>query len=511
MKTASNNSSSNVVSINPYTHSYVTTTSNVLKESSTITYDKGQYVISYLNAKHYISAKILLSINIEDEDLEDAINNKAYDELALDQAVEYEIRFVELYNHTDEENRHFYVFVVNPENIRESFNDVEKEIRYIDTIIPNALLFKSLYTKEILDDTKNNIFIYLQEDDASITFYKDGEFIYNKSIKFSYKIIHEKFCELYGEAISYKDFINFLTSSTLKKSKSKYKEHIFTIYRELFINLNEIITYVKRAFELPEIDRLYIDSSINTPTKLHELAEVELDIYASEFDFHYGFKKSNSFIESMQILLHLYTKIDEDERYDVNFTLYTRPPKLTKRPSGKVLLLIAASLIIGFAYPISYWILSSTQDIQEEALQKDYNKVHKEKLLREKSLETILKNEKRSSSVLQKEKHNYKDKQGTLIKIHDVKVNYPMKAKIIASFTRDFNLYDVKVKAMSYNEEENEKKFNLYLIANHDEDITNLVKHLTKKYKDRYKFSLKKIYLERTSQKYFTELKVTII
>ena len=511
MNKESNSTASSVISVNPYQNSFVRPVANVLQKSSSIEYDKNQYLIAYLSSKEYIDAKISLSINIPDEDLEDALYNKAYDELGLDQAVEYMIRFIEIESELDAENRYFYLFVVDPNDIKATFENIEKKVHYIDMIIPNALLYKPLYTKEILATDKTDIFIYLEEDDSSITFYKDGEFVYTKSLPFSYKQIHEKFCELYGESIPYNDFLNFLTATTLKDSKSKYKKDLFAIFKEFFTRLNEIITYVKRAYALENIDHLYIDSAINTPTKLHELAEVELELYASDFDFFYGFKKDVTFIEPMHALMQLHTKMDEDQRYNINFTLYERPPKLVKRSSGKIILVVLLALLVAFAYPVFNWIVSSTHKIQEDKLQSEYNTLHKNKKEREDKLNSLYQQKKEVTSLLNEEKKEYNEKKATLIKIHDVKANYPMKAKIIASFTRYFNLYDVEAKAISYDEEKDEKSFNLYLVAQSDKDITKLVKHLTQDFKAEYKFSLEKIYLEKNSHKYFTELQVTII
>lgn len=59
----------------------------------------------------------------------------------------------------------------------------------------------------------------------------------------------------------------------------------------------------------------------------------------------------------------------------------------------------------------------------------------------------------------------YKQKQDTLIQVHEKKVNYPMKSKIMADFTRSFNQYRVQLKSISYNEDTNNTK-NIHLWIN---------------------------------------------
>jgi len=229
MDKSTQHSFSSVISINPYNNTYFSGTSDVLNEALSPSYIKNQFVLSFLNTHSFINAKIEISKNIPQEDLTDAIFNKVYDELALDQAVEYQIQFIETFNTLDLENRYFNVFIVDPL-----------------IIIPSPLLLKSLYTKNLIQNSGVHCFIYIQENDAFVTIYHDKEFVYAKSIKFSLKQMHERFCELYGERVEYQDFINFISTQNLKETQSNYKSFIIKLYKELFANINDILTYLKR-------------------------------------------------------------------------------------------------------------------------------------------------------------------------------------------------------------------------------------------------------------------------
>jgi hypothetical protein len=502
--------SSNVLSVNLSKNSYVTNVSNVLQESSIVSYDKKQFSISYLNTQHFLNSQLEISANIPEEDLEDAIYNKAYDELALDQAIEYQINFIELFNVNKEGVRKFQIFVVDPRTVERLSLKTVKKINYIDILIPTPLLLRSLYEREIIQSNATECFVYLQEDDAFLAVYNNQEYVYSISLKYSLKYMHDKFCESYGEAIEYSDFVYFISTKNLKKSETPYKEHLIKIYKELFANVNEILTYVKRAFELNEIETVYVGSSFQMVTKLYEIAEVELNIRSNDFDFNYGYRKSTTYIEPLHSLMHLYVSLPQEAKYECNFSNNPRPPKFQKRISGKLILAVAASLVIAFAYPVTNWILSSAQDVQKNSLEDEYSKVHNDKIQIEESLKKIETDKLKANTLLKAEKDAYYDKKSTLVKIHDVKVNYPMKAKIITLLSEDLNRYDVKLEALSYKEYVSDKNFNLYLVADRDEDITNLVKHLTQKYSDKFLFSLEKIYLEKESGKYFTELKIEI-
>ncbi|MDX1295241.1 MAG: hypothetical protein R3302_03175, partial [Sulfurimonadaceae bacterium] len=78
---------SSVLSINPYNESYYKGVSNRLTPEESPAYAKDQFAISFLNTKSFITATVDISKNIPEEDVYDALENKVYEELALDMAV----------------------------------------------------------------------------------------------------------------------------------------------------------------------------------------------------------------------------------------------------------------------------------------------------------------------------------------------------------------------------------------------------------------------------------------
>ena len=55
---------SSVLSINPYKNTYVNGVSSFLSETTSPTFSKDQYTISYLNTKGFINSSIAISKNI---------------------------------------------------------------------------------------------------------------------------------------------------------------------------------------------------------------------------------------------------------------------------------------------------------------------------------------------------------------------------------------------------------------------------------------------------------------
>jgi len=502
---------SSVLSVNPYKKSYYSGVASFVSESTSPSFSKEQFAISYLNTNGFITSLIAISKNIPDEDLFDAINSKVYDDLGLDQAVEYSLQYVESFNNLDEDNRYFHVFIVDPLSLTQVFENTIENIKYLDVIIPAPLLIKSLYTKDLISYTGTHCFIYFQENDAFVTIYGDGEFIYTKSIKYSFIDMHDRFCELYGERIDYDKFLNFFTTHNLKDTQSDYKIFFIKLYKELFANVNDILTYAKRAFDIEKFDQIYIGSQVDTKTKLYEMLEVELNIKTVEFEFDYGFEGTGEFVDQLHSLMHLYTTLPSDEKYIANFSPYHRPPKFTQRESGKLILVMAASFILAFAYPVTYWGLTYAQDLQKELLQKNYKDLHIQRTTREATIKNRQADKTKSIKLLAREKEEYINKKNTLIKIHDVKVNYPMKAKLLAMFTKDFNTYGVHLQSATYSQDSISKQLHFSLIATKDKKITKLLEHLTKIYDGKFKFSLELISYDYEEKRYLSELKVVIL
>jgi len=502
---------SNIVSINPYSDLYFKSTSNFLIQINSPSYNKESFYISYLNTKSFITAKIDISKNILEEDLEDTIISKIYDELALDQTIIYQINFIELANENDDKNRYFHIFVIDSSILDEIYKSTIKKIKYIDVIIPSPLLLKSLYVKNIIKSSGVHCFIYFQESEAFVTIYDKKEFVYTKSINYSITDIYERFCELYGEKVNYDDFKDFLLTEDLKSTKSDYKKNIIKLYKEILVNINEILTYVKRAYEIETIEHLYIGTQIPIKIKLNEIAEFEMDIECSDFSFDYGFDNNQNDVSQLHYLMHIYASLDSNERYDCNFTTFPRPPKFIKRDSGKFLLFIFISFIIAAIYPIFYLGLSYSKVFEYNLLESEYTKLH----IKKNDIEIAIKAKESNKNIiyhlLKKEEDNYNDKKNTLIKIEEIKVNYPMKAKILSVLVEDLGKFNVNLESLSYAEDEKNKYFIFNLVSLNNKNITNLIKYITKKYNGKYDFSTQNIVYKDNYGKYFSDLKVTIL
>ncbi len=502
---------SSSISINPYNHTAYKSMGTTLSFAQTLQYEKSQYAVSFLNTKSFITALIGISKNIPEADILDALENKVYDELALDMAVEYKIQYIEAPNVVEENDQFYHVFIVDPLTLEEDFKQSVEAIKYIDYIVPLPLIFKTLYHREIIEDTGLHVFIYFQENDASLTIYDDQQFIYTKSLKFSFKEMHERFVELLGEQIGYEQFITFVCDEGLSVSNPEYQRYLIKLFGELFLHINDVLTYAKRAFEIERIDEVYIGTQFGHINGLDEYAQTYLALSSKPFDFDYGLNFEGEKPDQIHILLHQYAQLPEDERYLCNFTEYHRPPPFVKRQSGKIIMLTAASLVGAMLYPVTYWSLTYIEDMHHAMLSDEYRELHNTKVTREATINLKMADQKKYQALLDEEVNQYHKSEVTLNKIRDIKINYPMKAKILAFFTKDFNLYDIKIDTVHYSEaSEGVKEFAFTLVAKKDKQLTDLLKYLATNRASKYSFRMDTITYNDESKLYSSELKAVL-
>ncbi|MFA5216498.1 hypothetical protein [Sulfuricurvum sp.] len=502
---------STIVSANPYKGDYYVGTFNTITQSTSPSFSKEQYAISFLNTKGFISTLIGISKNVPDDDVYDALENKVYEELALDMAVEYHIRYIEAIHKSTEGDRYFHVFVVDPLTLEQEFAQNITAIKYIDQIIPVPLLLKSLYVKELIESSDIHCFIYFQENDAFFSIYNEQEFIYAKSLKYSLKQMHERFCELLGEQIDLANFEDILATEGLNTQNSEYQKNLIKLFGEIFLHVNDVMTYAKRAFDIKKFDQIFIGTGTGNVIGLDEYAQTYLGLKATPFDFNYGFNTNGVNVDQIHQLMHLYGRLESNERYECNFTIFHRPPPFAKRDSGKLILVTAAALAGALLYPGTYWGLSYIEEFHHAVLTKEYEQVHIEKTTREATINLKIANKNAAQTLLDEQKSSYKQKQDTLIQVHDKKVKYPMKAKIMADFTRSFNQYHVQLKTAGYSEDVNNSKMFIFgLTSSKTQDITALLKHLTDIKRDQYNFSLEMISYNDDEKSYRSELKAVL-
>jgi len=473
-KSSSESTVKNVVTLNAYTERSYAFKNDLFKPLDKLTYNTSNFITSYVNNKDIITTTVHLSRSIPEEDIADILDIKAYEELGLDQANTYIISSIEVESAGEE--REYHIFVAEPESLDTLYLPIKEQTKYIDLIVPAPLLYKSLYTKEILQDNATHCFVYFTQNDAFVTIYSNGQYLYSKSIEYSLEQIYDKYCESIGEKVDEKEFYTILESEGLKTTNNDYQQNFMKIFAEVFITINDIIIYAKRAFNLDTIDQMFIGSEKGPIIGLDDYSQNYLGLHSSDFNFNYHVTNEEWYTDQLQYLM-LLSSFDymEDESSLVNLTMYPRAPSFVNRASGQFIISTFAAVSLSLAYPLVYLVGSYVNDAKIYALTMENNKLTTEankykKILNEKKTQIKGLDEKIKALSI-----TYDGKAKTLTSIYDKKVNYRLKSGIFHTIAEELNQFEVNVDRLK---SENDTLW-LSLVSTDDRKFTEVIKYMS--------------------------------
>jgi len=473
-KSSSESTVKNVVTLNAYTEKSYAFKNDLFKPLDKLTYNTSNFITSYVNNKDIITTTVHLSRSIPEEDIADILDIKAYEELGLDQANTYIISSIEVESAGEE--REYHIFVAEPESLDELYLPIKEQTKYIDLIVPAPLLYKSLYNKEILQDNATHCFVYFTQNDAFVTLYTNGQYLYSKSIEYSLEQIYDKYCESIGEKIDEKEFYTILESEGLKTTNSDYQQNFMKIFAEVFITINDIIIYAKRAFNLDTIDQMFIGSEKGPVIGLDDYSQNYLGLNSSDFNFNYHVSNEEWYTDQLQYLM-LLSSFDymEDESSLVNVTMYPRAPSFVNRASGQFIISTFAAVSLSLAYPLVYLVGSYVNDAKIYALTIENNKLTTESNKYKKIL-----NEKKTKIKALDEKIKvlttaYDGKAKTLTSIYDKKVNYRLKSGTFHTIAEELDKFEVNVDMLKSEDD----TLWLSLVSTDDRKFTEVIKYMS--------------------------------
>ena len=477
----------NIVTINAYTEKNYIFKGDKLQPLKKLTFNKANFITSYLSHKDFITASTQVSRSIPQEDIADILEIKAYEELGLDQANDYVISSYEVDSAGEE--REFHLFVAESKILTDLFLPIKQETKYLDLITPVPLLYKALYRRDILNDIGIHCFVYFTQHDAFVTFYKDGEYLYSKSIEFSLEQIYDKFCEIEGEQVDKNEFFSVLETEGMKATDDKYQQNFMKIFGEVFITINDIIIYTKRAFQLDTIDHMYIGSLQGPIVGLDEYSHNYLGLPSADFNFDYRIDNDEWYTDQLQYLM-LLTSMEymEDESTVLNLTMFPRPPTFVNRASGQFIIATFAAISIGLAYPLYHLVSSYASDAKAFAL----SSTEKELKAEAQKYKKIIAAKKGEISQLDKELNRlaalYGGKTKTLQSIYKEKVDYRLKSELFFNIAKELSRFDIYVDKIFTKE----NTIWLSIVSSDDRKLTELIKYIS----DTYFSEIKEIDIE---------------
>lgn len=486
-----------IITVNPYSDESYQYKKQVLKSVDKLEFNNN-FVISYVTNRDMIIASFDLGYEVEAEELDDLIYMKAYDELGLDPEKEYSIHHQKA--NSDKESNLYTLFITEPELVDRTLQSTLEKTKYIDLLLPAPLLFQTLYNNETLESSEAHCFIYFTMQDAFVTIYKDGKFLYSKSLEYSLEQIYEKYCGIIGEKIDKKEFFETLESEGLKAVDSTYQQHITKIFSEIFLQINDIIIYTKRAYNIESIGKLFLGSVKSPIIGLGDYGYNYLGIPTFNLDFKFEMKNDEWYVDQFQYMM-VQSGLDylETPAKVVNLTTTPRAPVFSKRASGQFIIATFFSSLAALSWPLSYLLISYTNDATNLILTSkdtDLNAidVKYKKILGDKQKEIQVK--KKEFATLTE---IFNGKAKTLTAIYNKKVDYRLKSQFLFDFAKDLTGHEVAVEKISSYED----RYTLHMVSADEKKLTKYIKFISKKYFDEInKIDIHRIEMDEKDTKY---------
>ena len=499
-----------IITIDPTTGKSYKFQNNEIKLNKLSGFKKENFYISILSSKHLITDSIEISRNITDEDLESAIDIQVYDELNFDPAIQYTIFHKEFFGFENSNKRKFNIFAIETNKIEEEFKEVVKKIKYIDYILPEPLLIKSIYNKNLLEKDSVDCFLYFKKSDAFLAIYADGEYVYSKSLNYSLERMHEKFCEITGESFQYDDFTNLILTGKSANISEENQRLIVKLYKEMFVYINDVIFYAKRAYMVENINRIYINSSIGLFKNIDRYIRTYIDIEPHELNFIIA--KNAKEVQSEQLHnLMILSAMDYIEEPDdsLNFSIFKRPPPFRQRPTGKIFYILLLSLIVSLAYPAYEFGYAYFMKLKLTSLKTQEHKLYLEASNIKSQLLRLEKQQKNVQKKLDKEFLRLSFREKLLNQIYSKKIHYPMKIELLVEIFKKINKYKSKIYNVEIeNTKDDKMSMTLSVFSRRDKNITELIKALTQMKK--YSVSTKEIKKDKKKKIYLSNIKVVL-
>jgi len=456
-----------------------------------LSFKRSNFYSAFIANKDLIIAPVSVSRNIPDEDLAGVLEDKAYEELGLDPATEYIIQYRES-NSGNGEGRQFQLFILEKNRYEELFYELHSELKYLDFVVPTPLLYESLYKEGMLEYKKVHCFLYFTHYDTTLTFYQNGEYLYSKSINYSLEQLYDRYCEIAGKTVDKKQFFRIFQKEGVKTTHLEYQQNLIKLFNEIFITINDIVIYTKRAYNVDVIDQMYIGSDLGPISGVDEYAQNYLGLYSTSMIFDFKIKSDAWYVDQYHFMLIRSTQhYWNDPTTFVNFTQHPRPPIFPKRASGQFTLSLIAALLLASAYPLYFLVSAYVLNLRNVQLSKEERKLGKET----RKYQSIFKKKKSKIKALDEEitqlKKTYNAKEKTLKSVYDKKVNYRLKSNQMADFAKALDRFGLHSNRLSSDGD----RYDISIVSDNDRNITALVKEITDKYAD----DIQSIDIERIS------------
>ncbi len=431
------------------------------------------------------------------EDLASLVEIKMYEDAGLDVNKSYKISYLVKKLDFDEMCL-VESFAIEIDAVKDQYQEVIKKAKYIDFLVLPFFAFTTFYTNKILT-SKNDIFVYIGDDEAFLCFYKNGQYISTKSM-INLNDIVEKLHAL-DINITKEKLSDILENKGFKEELYDEQDsaifiEIETIFSEVFTKINNVAMHNRSVFGFDNIDRIFFSTKKGRIKGLREFVLNFGFTGVEVLDFNlFREKQNNDFLDKVVCSYGL-DKFKQNSNKQ-NITIFERPPHFLKTQFGRLIFSVALFVLILSGVYIYFQQVTNSMESQKSRLESKYKSIQKraKKYKRETRAKTkeivaikkdiakqniVFENIKSSIDKLEKMKGHDSSYTNFLVSVNLLLQKYHLKTKSIVQVGSKKMIVEVK---SDYSSRDNISKFLKSLI---DEGFVNVATDEIKLDDDKY-------------------------
>ena len=440
---------------------------------------ENNYTVSRALYEDIVVYSFKIPTNQSNDDLSSIIEIKMYEEAGLDVNKTYKITYLVKKLDFDEMCL-VEAFAIDLDVLKETFHECIKKVKHIDFLALPFFSYTTFYTNKILTP-KNDIFVYMGDDEAFLSFYKDGEYISTKSMINLNEIVEK--LNTQDIHVTKEKLSDILKNKGFKQELFDERESeifiaIETIFSEIFTKINNIAMHNRSVFGFDKIDRIFFSTKQG---RIKGLKEFVLNFGFSDvevLDFNLFREKQDANFLDKIVCSYGLDKFKQNSNKQ-NVTIFERSPSFLTTQSGKLILSVVIFVLILSGVYIYFQREMNSLDSQKGILESRYNSIQKrakiyKRKTREKTKEIVaikkdmekqnivFENIKSSIDKLESMKGHDSGYTNFLVKVNLLLQKYQLKAKSIEQDGSKKMIVEVK---SDYNNRDNISKFLKSLIS----------------------------------------------
>jgi hypothetical protein len=447
-------------------------------------YLKSKALLStYIPIEHAIFYSFEIEKNIiEKVELDHFIETKVYEEAGVDETEKYIIKYKIINLIKDEKKVSVEVVIVPAGFIENEYKEIINKTGYVDYISFPAFAYKALYDEKIIQKA-NDLFVVFLYDKVFLTFYNVGELLSIVIVSGGLNKVYEALGKL-----KIKNFdINVFEKLLIKKGVNnlKYKDvekAIFNIIQEEFLSLIDIVnTQIEKVglkYNISDIDRIYVTSEYGNIEGLQDYIQkiARRDTFGFEFYEEYNLDRLsvNPFLFLGMLEAH---NAYRNQKQEYNFSLTLRKPTLLYRPSGRLFLMLIASIVGMGIYPAYLYFKETSYESKNKHLQVEVNKLIYENTKLTGQIKILQKQETKIKKECEKYIKDITNIKNFIKNVYEFKYSYIPKSGELVDITLIMNKKKVYLNELNYDKGE----FTINVFSFKDTQIPDFIDALVKR------------------------------